>query len=147
MNFNKIVENILNQSIPPIPALDGEREVYVLSVETHADLALPLADVPIILVRTENYIVWDTYGTSWSPILYQGNNYKQAFNTFANSFDLQGKSLQNLLKDSKIKLQPYANVKGTWRVVKTSWRIMIGVEIDTNEYYAINHAQDTLEGF
>jgi hypothetical protein len=147
MNFIKIVETVLDQATPSIPALDGEREVYVLSIETHESSVHPIDGVPMVLVRAENFLVWDTCDNPWSPILYQGSDYKQAFNTFANLFDLQDKALHDVLKESEIKLQPYANVKGLWRVVRTSWRIFIGVEIDTDQYYAITHAQDTLEGF
>lgn len=155
MKFDKLVTGVLKESntptitAPDIPALDGEREVWLMRVTDEL--------VVRRLFRIYQYTRWD--GCARSCII---PSYQQTKDIAIKHFIEQCKTIDTpsadidhgvkLLNEELSKLK---NITGTYKIIDNfglplSWdteEFVIGVEVDVHAHKVSSHAAEELVGF
>lgn len=159
MNFNTIVETILQESfrVNPanVPVLDGNRELYYV----RADLQDRKETTDI--QRAATFFLWDSNrhisskSTTWGW-KYEGTSYQDAVEAYFNIAEAfrneTGRNTSAEIRATLARMSKLSHIKGTWLVkgidgsptthIDTLYAYL-GIDVDV-DYYRIQGIHDTM---
>jgi hypothetical protein len=150
MNFNHLVEFVLNENETIKPKLDGEREVYNVFITITDKLSrnFPFTIYDLYRLKHQEQLQeWDN-ASLISELFYQGHDYNQAYTTFRKVL-YSIKRLQSEHDDEISYLLRQARkasqLIGEFKVFRASEYYVFGVEVDvglTRKIEIHNNLQD-----
>lgn len=149
MQFDKIVTSILSESVDkPIPALDGQREMYV-----YYHCYFITGDRMELFTREFQFNFFDKLMADDLNIIYKGSDYQQAVDASLKA----SRSQSRYFIDNTYKLRPLV---GTYTVIHTqrqerddlgyiedTFKHYFIFEVDTSKYNVATHASPDLLEF
>jgi hypothetical protein len=152
-----------------IPALDGQREVYVTTLLTtypdNEEIICSLSEDPNneeTIVEEQHVNDVERLGNGWGgasywdadclgEVVYVGKNFNNALETYKDLISQQKITSQQTVQDALHQANKLKHIVGVFKVISICQSgitdLVFGVEVDVDAYNTAKHAADDLKDF